>query len=83
MGAGGEHVVLPKEGTQEELRRHLVTAIADAAYVDGRIGKDEREALDPELDRLIVPAMIVALPAGLGKRLLRGSRWPGVRDLGI
>jgi hypothetical protein len=83
VGAGGEHVRLPQEGSRHQLRLALVRAIADAALASARITEDERSALEPVLERLVVPAMVLRLPEGLGKRLLRGSRWPGIRDLGI
>jgi hypothetical protein len=85
VGIGGEHVRLPSRGSRLELRRLLVRSIADAAVASARITQHERHELEPYLPELVTPALVKAfrLPGDqvLGKRLLEGSRWPGLKDL--
>ncbi len=84
VGAGGEDVRLPQAGAPEELRLALVVSIADAAVADARITEEERRDIDELLPELTHPALVKALDGpldGIGSRLLRRSRWPGIKDL--
>lgn len=81
VGAGGEHVRITADGDADALRVELVTAIADAALATGRITPSERDGLGEVLGDLLVPSWILNLPDTVGRRMLRGSRWPGVKTL--
>lgn len=77
VGQGGEDVVLNDTGS---LARELVRAIIIAAAVDRRISNREARWL---LSRNIGSsgAMLGFSANELSRRLLRSSRWPGVRQL--